>query len=161
MQVKRREIKQKWMSHGSSATWRLPLENSGGGSVKGVCPAWGLWRQRESLRSVQGLVPSTWGEVVSETHWSWLFETKVERENLAVRFCQNRIKTVTRKRKLLMKGHEPFSSPQKSERKMPLLSCGTRLEKQRKIYEPGELTISLLRTRIHGQIKISVWRNCY
>ena len=43
---------------------------------------------------------------MSGTHWR--FENEVERGNPDVWFCQNRIKTVTRKRKLLMNGQEPF-----------------------------------------------------
>lgn len=41
----------------------------------------------------------------------------LERGNPGVRFCQDRIKTVTRERILLMKGQEPFLSTQKTERK--------------------------------------------
>ena len=87
------------------------------------------WR---TLRRVRWGVGPTWDQLEAskasdssffqreagdEQHRSWCFEGEIERGNLDVWFCQNRIKTVTRKRKLLMKGHEPFPSTQKSERK--------------------------------------------
>lgn len=55
-QVETRERKQSGrpleaLPHGGGP-WRM---NSGGGSDEGVCPAWGPLRQRETLRSFQGV----------------------------------------------------------------------------------------------------------
>lgn len=109
-QAETREMK------GSGAPWKLchmeaiPEEQGGEAQTRCLsCP--------QSMGQRESLILSTWE--VEEWQWSWCFEDGVERGNPGMQFCQDRIKTVTRKRILLMKEQEPFLPTQKTERKHP------------------------------------------